>query len=792
MTWDRRELIKAGLASAAGLVAPSLIDGHEIARALGSEGPKARTVDLKSGWKFGRFRPGATAPSFNGPLRQVSLPHCVTPLPWNKWKPSSWQDKWIYRRWFRNPAVDSDSRVFLDFERSMAKTSPVLNGERLGTHRGGYVPFSYEITDLLRRANNLLAVKVDGRWINAPPGGSPGGPTSIDFLQPAGLYGKVSLRVVPKIFIADVVARTVDVLGSDPRVNVICELDASFVPDRVLRLKATLKDGARVVASTRKKVRVSHRGSTHFAVSLSELGSIELWDVENPKMYQLEVALYRAGRLLHVHRVPIGFRHARFREDGFYLNWRRLQLFGLNRHQLFPFTGMAMPDGVQVRDALILRHQLNCNFVRCSHYPQSPAFLDACDRLGLLVWEEAPGFQYIGDPDWKRLVVRDVRKMVKRDRNHPSIVVWGVRLNETDDDPKLYRRTEKAAKKLDPTRPTSGGARTGRHHRSGWIHDVYGQNDYARNPDDGSVRVRSALRNIPYLVTESVGQRDYKDGSGFDQHYRRNGDPKTQYRQALFHAQAHDRAGKKNISGLVAWCAFDYQSRHGSPLAGVKRSGIMDCFREKKLGASIYLAQIDPAVRPVIEPNFYWYFGPELSGGPGKNAMICSNCDRLEVFVDGEHHATVSPARDLFPRLPYAPSFVDLSSLEGAASSELRIDGYVGSKLVTTKMLSADETFDHLRIRLDDRRIRGNGVDATRLALRIVDRYGNVRGFAGGLVDISKSGPAVVVGDDPFNLSNTGGAGAVWIRSRRKRSGIVGIRASHSNYGSDATELLVT
>lgn len=102
-----------------------------------------------------------------------------------------------------------------------------------------------------------------------------------------------------------------------------------------------------------------------------------------------------------------------------------------------------MPRRVLRKDAEILRNEFNCNAVRCSHYPQSEAFLDACDELGLLVWEEIPGWQYIGDASWQDLAVRDVSQMVQRDRNHPSVIIWGVRINESHNDPALYHRTKK-------------------------------------------------------------------------------------------------------------------------------------------------------------------------------------------------------------------------------------------------------------------------------------------------------------------------------------------------------------
>ena len=138
-----------------------------------------------------------------------------------------------------------------------------------------------------------------------------------------------------------------------------------------------------------------------------------LWSPETPRLYTVRTTLDGPGGT-HAREVRTGFREAEFRPGGFYLNGERRQLLGLNRHQLFPYLGMAAPARLQRRDAEILRRDLNCDMVRCSHYPQSPHFLDACDELGLLVWAEIPGWQYVGGPGF-----RDIVAPQRRGHGHP-------------------------------------------------------------------------------------------------------------------------------------------------------------------------------------------------------------------------------------------------------------------------------------------------------------------------------------------------------------------------------------
>src|SRR6185295_7211512 len=150
---------------------------------------------------------------------------------------------------------------------------------------------------------------------------------------------------------------------------------------------------------------------------------------DNPVLYRFDAKLQSGDEHKpygDYFNVRFGFREARFREDGFYLNGQRVQLRGLNRHQNYPYIGCAAPERLQRKDADIIKYELGCNIVRTSHYPQSTHFLNRCDEIGLLVFEEIPGWQHIGDKDWQALSLRDVQAMIERDRNHPSIIMWGV------------------------------------------------------------------------------------------------------------------------------------------------------------------------------------------------------------------------------------------------------------------------------------------------------------------------------------------------------------------------------
>jgi beta-galactosidase len=393
-----------------------------------------------------------------------------------------------------------------------------------------------------------------------------------------------------------------------------------------------------------------------------------------------------------------------------------------------------------------------------------------------------PGWGYIGDVAWRDLSYRDVRTMIVRDRNHPSIITWGVRLNETRDDPILYAATNEIARDLDSSRPTIGAMNSTRL-ISDYQQDVFAFNDYSharkhkikmpalQPPPEGL--------GLPYMVSEAVGAL-----SGPAHLYRRTDPQAVQQGQAMAHAIVQDIAASDDrYCGLLAWSGFDYPSGSGHfQDKGVKYTGVADLFRIPKPGAAIYQAQVSPAVTPVIAPAFYWDFGRSPVNRLS-TAMICSNLDYLKVYVGEKLLSTVEPDRAGYRHLPYPPSFVDFSAVDGSALPDLRIEGYQGSAMVASRLLAADHAGDHLSAHADDKAIAGDGVDATRVVLRAVDRYGAPRPYVTGNVTFAITGPHVLIGDDPFDLTRTGGAGAIWIRSRPRSSGTVTVRASHPTLG---------
>ena len=580
-----------------------------------SEQPTDLTFSMNTNWLFGgQYRSGSENSFFDDSnFASVTLPHTVTSLSWQNWDYLAWQQVWIYRRHFDGAHLldphSPGNRILVDFDGVMVNASVAINDQVVSTHQGGYLPFSAELTGKVTSGDNLLAVIVDSRCLPVPPVGVGRGPASVDFFQPGGIYREVRLRVLPKVFLSDLFAQPADVLSSQPRVDVECTMDSAAPTQTTGTLLVELLDGPTQIAAQTTTVKVTSPGISTAKLSLTGLGQVSLWSPDSPKLYTVQATVNFPGLGSHVLTRRIGFREASFRPEGFFLNGKRLPLFGLNRHQLFPYAGMAMPARVQRKDAEILKNEFNCNMVRCSHYPQSPDFLDACDELGLLVWEEAPGWHNVStSPAWQDLVVQNVRDMVTRDRSRPSVVIWGTRLNETPDFPGLWAATRQAAKELDSSRPSSGAMAF--HQHVAWNEDVFAYNDYGTEPKTGNIELKPPFAGLPYLVTEAVGLEAVRP-----QHFAWTDPPAWLARQAALHGQAQSQArSNPGYAGLLAWAGFDYASLLGQGPANIKWAGVADGFRVPKPGAAIYQTQGDPAVRPLIIPVFFWEAGGAVRG----------------------------------------------------------------------------------------------------------------------------------------------------------------------------------
>ncbi len=723
-----------------------------------------RNYELNRNWLFGgRNNKGATGTSYNDAgWERVTLPHSNATLPWHSFDDRAYEFVSTYRRHFRAPAEWRGKRIFVDFDGAMTASTVYLNGERLGEYKGGYTPFSFELTPGLKfGADNVMAVELDStERADIPPFGG-----NIDYLTFGGIYRDVRLRVVPQAFIQNVYAKPVRVLEETRGLNVRCYLEGAEAGSQIT---VTLLDRGRLIAIQQERVPAAKAG--YQDINIDRAGAVELWSLKSPKLYDVVVKLANPDGSLDVYETRVGFREAKFTPAGFLLNGEHVKLRGLNRHQTYPYVGGAMPARVQRRDALILKNELKLNLVRTSHYPQASAFLDCCDEVGLLVLEEIPGWQHIGDRAWQDIAVRNVGEMIRRDWNHPSIILWGVRINESQDNHDFYTRTNAAAHALDNARQT-GGIRY--LYDSELLEDVFTMNDFGfplKKP------------NHPlYLNTEFNGHMFST---------KRFDNVERVAEHVLRHARVHNQlASDDRYAGGIGWCAFDYNT-HSNFGSGdrICYHGVSDIFRIPKPAAGMYKSQCEPSEEVVIEPGFFWSSGDHsTAGGPGL-VPVCSNCDHLKVYLAGKLKLEVDPDRKTYGDLKHPPFLLDLTDLPLQPWGDLTIEGYIRGKLVKTVKLSGSGLDADLKVEPDELELMADGRDATRVVLRVVDEYGNIRPFATGAVTLHITGPGEIVGENPFSLA--GGAGAVWIKAQHQ-GGRVRLAATHPYLGTRSIDIPV-
>jgi len=761
---DRRDFLKGtgGLIAAANLAPAN-------ATAKAQAATPGRTVfALNRGWRFSAAPSEAArgARFDDKDFARIALPHANVRLPWHGFDEKDFAFVSVYRRRFRLPPDLRGRHVFVDFEGAMTASTVFINGVRLGEYKGGFTPFFFELTPHIDwDGENVLVVELDStERADIPPFGD-----RIDYLTFGGIYRQVSLRLVPFSFLENIFAVPKDVLTGHPALDVTCFVQHLAASPAPMTLDVALKQEGRVLAHATAKVEASAARAepAPHTVTLGNLGTVALWDITHPNLYTVEVKLLAQGQVIDQDTRRTGLRQARFTERGFELNGRIVKLRGLDRHQIFPFIGQAMPARVQRRDAEILKKNLKCNIVRTSHYPQSRHFLDACDELGLLVLEEIPGWQHIGDKPWQDLSVDNVARMIRRDWNRPSIILWGVRINESKDNHDFYVRTNAAAHALDPSRQT-GGIRW--FQESEFLEDVFTMNDF-----DFPLKPP----NHPlYLNTEFVGHT-------FPTKSIDNVERLTEH--TLRHARIHDQlASDPRYAGGIGWCAFDYNT-HGNFGSGdhVCYHGVMDMFREPKPAAGFYKSQCDPSEEVVLEPAFHWAIGDQSIGF--SKAVVCSNCDHLKFYIGGKLVAEADPDRAQFRHLKYAPFVLELP-VDIARWGDLRIEGYIGGLKRIEKNYSGAGVDQKFTLAADDTSLIADGADTTRVVFRVTDAFGAIRPFADSAVRFELEGPAEIIGDNPFAL--VGGLGAIWIRAR-EQAGTARLTAHHPRLGRQQIELKI-
>lgn len=585
----------------------------------------------------------------------INIPHCAKEVPYNYFNEKDYQFISTYQKIFDVDEILKNKTSVLVFDGFMLKARIILNGHDFGEFLSGWVKVEIDVSEYIKQKDNRLIVILDSREDPmVPPFGY-----AVDYLTFSGIYREVSLEVHPKTYLKNIFVKS--------NINGHIKVEYELVGDNATVSHEVFYQGRSIVSSDKDEF---------------DIRNPELWDLNNPNLYTLVTKIEGEE-----YKTRFGFREAIFKKDGFYLNGIKTKLVGLNRHQGYPFVGYAMPKSMQEEDADILKKQLGVNIVRQSHYPQSEHFLNRCDEIGLLTINEIPGWQHIGqEKQWRENYIFYLQQMVKTQRNHPSLIAHGVRIDESQDDHELYFEGNRVAHQLDDTRQTLG---VRNFKNSELLEDIYAYNDFSCDSMRIGLINPKGVKSLgkPYLVTEYMGHMDP---------VKPTSDERTKVEVALRHAKVIDDNYKyQNLCGAIGWCAFDYHT-HVDFGSGdhICPHGAYDLYRNPKHTAAVYASQNDnePMLEVIsnMKPGDY----PEARYF---DIYVCTNCDYFDLFKNDEFVARYYPKRDQFKYMPHPPVLID--DLVGKTFKEKRFKEKSWPKIAKMFTHAATQGFNALSLK---------------------------------------------------------------------------------------------
>lgn len=631
------------------------------------------------------------SPPKDVPWEKVSIPHSLKFTSINKDDNPDDEYQLTFHRWIgwykRDLKVNAsnEQKVFLEFEGAHQVTKLWVNDQYVGEHSvGGYTPFHFDITEFVKLdgLSNEIVLSVDNRRnSNIPPEGD-----RYDYIKWSGLYRDAYLVVTNPLHItfpwehtnAGVFISTPSVTAEDATINIKTNVLNETTNPKVCKVVNRVIDTeGEVVLKLESIKNISPKSDFTFTQTGGITENVHLWSIEQPYLYRVNTTIYDGDEVVDVLENPLGIRHIAFLDGrGFVLNGKNVELIGTNRHQAMLFIGDAVPNSLQWKDAWQFK-QAGFNSVRLAHYPHDNAFIEACDELGILIFEEPPTWIGIGNAVWMDKLEDATRRMVRNHRNHPSIIMWGAGINHRGPVERLHY----ACKEEDPTRPTASNGAPWTGPRYSGVTDIYAPMDY---------------QNMPITANELTYLCEH---GGSDDAYR-NQFEVSKSRQM------------PNMIGVALWTAHDYQT-----------------FKPKTL----YTTRRPWTIYRVPNPSFYWYQA-ELTEQPmvhitderiskdGK-IVIFSNCQRIDLYNDEQLIESRFPNKDNNLLYIDHPSYTfNYEWTKG----KLTAKGYINNQVAAshTRMIPEAPYELQVEIESDYRPFYANGSDMKLIQCYVLDKNG--------------------------------------------------------------------
>ncbi|MGL4292610.1 MAG: glycoside hydrolase family 2 TIM barrel-domain containing protein [Bacteroidales bacterium] len=731
---------------------------------------------MNPAWKFHKGSlPDAHIYNFDDSNWQVvSLPNGIEYLPTEASGCINYQGEIWYRKQFTPESTLKGKKIFLHFEAIMGKSRVFVNGKLLKEHFGGYLPVVVEISDAIDwNKENVIAVWADN---SDDPDYAPGKPQDVlDFSYFGGIYRDCWLVTHNQVYITDPNFENEKAGG-----GVFIAYDRVSEKSADILLKTHLRNTSKKsfkgsivyeLRTTEEKPVASFKEAVHIAPgrctvknSKSTVLNPKLWSPDSPELYNLYIRVMDENEnIIDGYRKRIGIRSIEFKgEDGFWLNGKPYEkpLIGANRHQDFAIVGNAVSNNIHWRDAKKLR-DAGLKVVRNAHCPQDPAFMDACDELGLFVIVNTPGWQFWNEkPIFEQHVYQDIRNMVRRDRNHPSVWMWEPILNETWYPADFAKNARNIVDEEYPFPYCYSGcdseARGHEHFPILFSHPTnadrafalkqadkkktYFTREWGDNVDDWS------SHNSPSRVSRNWGEQPMLVQA---RHYANPPYPYTSY-NALY------ETNRQHVGGCL-WHSFDHQrGYHPDPFYG----GLMDVFRQPKYAYHLFQAQRDPLKTDLIaETGPMVFIAHEMTPFSNPDVEVYSNCEqiRLSVNKDGYNHIYTKPVKKSgipSPIITFENVFdfmIDKKLSYAGRQNEVFMlaEGLIDGEVVATHRISPARRPEKVILWVDNENtdLIADGSDFVTIVAAITDKNENIKRLNNYFIRFEIEGEGKIIGD---------------------------------------------
>lgn len=726
---------------------------------------------------------------------KISLPHTanVEPLVIKK---QQWQGVSYYKKEFFIDKSLSGKHLALNFEGAMQVADVYLNGKLITTHYGGYLPFYVNLTEHLKYGqNNTIVVKLDNKDNSQVPPGKP--IDDLDFNIFSGIYRNVWFVKKDLLHFTDAVdANRVAEGGlmvsyknvTNDNATIVLKADVFNEYNRDKNFDLVFE----IYSENNELVRKSEISDNVLNAEIYNTFSSEinilnpnLWSPQNPYLYTVVAKIVVNGDVVDLIEEKIGVKTFSFCKDGFFLNGDKLWLRGTNRHQEYPYIGYALSDNANYRDAYKIKNA-GFNLVRLSHYPQSKSFMSACDELGLMVINAIPGWQFFGDSVFQERAFQDVRDMVRRDRNHASVILWEASLNESGMTKDFMNKAHQIVHEELPYEDV---------YSAGWINYAYDVFIPARQHSKPPYYWSNFNGERPILIAEYGDWEYYAQNAGFNQklfedltaeernsRQLRGFGQKRLAQQAMNYQEAHNSNLKGGAVGDANWLMYDYNRGYAPDL---EASGIMDIFRLPKFAYYFYKSQ---ETKVDLNSEFYqpfveivnYYNDPSFL-----EVKIYSNCEKVELLQNGKSLGIKAPSVDSYCDYLNKPPFV--FQLENFVPGELIAKAYISDQIVATSSRKTPKAVSKINLWYDKSGVDVEwGVnDVVFVYASLVDENGTLISDAVNKIQFKLNGDGELIGENP--IVTEAGIASIVLKVGKKKN--ISVTSNSNGLKSNVLEL---